>query len=74
MEIEIRDTGAGLSEEVRQRLFEPYFTTRSHGTGLGLAIAARLMDEMNGHIEIEPAPAAEGPGTIARVRLPGHRA
>jgi signal transduction histidine kinase len=72
VEIEVRDTGAGLSEEARRRLFEPYFTTRSHGTGLGLAIAARLMDEMNGSIELAPVPAAEGSGTIARVRLPEH--
>ena len=74
VEIEIRDSGAGLSEEARRRLFEPYFTTRSQGTGLGLAIAARLMDEMNGRIELVPVPASEGTGTIARVRLPEHRA
>jgi signal transduction histidine kinase len=72
--IEIRDTGTGLTDEVRERLFEPYFTTRTHGTGLGLAIASRLMDEMNGHIEIVPAPASEGQGTIARLRLPEHPA
>ncbi len=74
VEIAIRDTGAGLSEEARRRLFEPYFTTRSQGTGLGLAIAARLMDEMNGRIELVPVPSSEGTGTIARVRLPEHRA
>ncbi len=74
VDIEIRDTGTGLSEEVRRRLFEPYFTTRTHGTGLGLAIAARLMDEMNGHIEIVPVSDDEGRGTIARLRLPEHRA
>jgi len=74
VEIAIRDTGAGLSEEARRRLFEPYFTTRSQGTGLGLAIAARLMDEMNGRIELVPVPPSEGTGTIARVRLPEHRA
>ncbi|MFN0244206.1 MAG: ATP-binding protein [Planctomycetota bacterium] len=66
--IEIRDTGVGLSSEVRGRLFEPYFTTRTHGTGLGLAIAARLVDEMNGKIALEPN--TDGPGTIARITLP----
>jgi signal transduction histidine kinase len=64
--VEIRDTGGGLSDEARRRLFEPYFTTRTHGTGLGLAIAARLVDEMSGRIELVPASGptgAESPGT-----------
>ena len=70
--IEIRDTGAGVSEEVRPHLFEPYFTTRSTGTGLGLAIAKRVVEEMGGTIELEPGPGHEG-GTLARVVLPAHR-
>jgi nitrogen fixation/metabolism regulation signal transduction histidine kinase len=72
VEIEIRDTGVGISTEVRQRLFEPYFTTRTGGTGLGLAIARRLVEEMAGEIEILPGP--DGQGTLARVVLPEHRA
>ena len=72
VEITIQDTGAGISTEVRKRLFEPYFTTRTGGTGLGLAIARRLVEEMAGEIEIHPAP--EGVGTVARVVLPEHPA
>jgi nitrogen fixation/metabolism regulation signal transduction histidine kinase len=72
--IEVRDSGVGLSDDVRRRLFEPYFTTRTHGTGLGLAIAARLVDEMNGHIELAPVAESEAKGTIARLTLPEHRA
>ena len=72
LRIEVRDNGVGLSDTVRARLFEPYFTTRTHGTGLGLAISARLVDEMNGKIELENVPGAEGRGTIARVTLPEH--
>jgi signal transduction histidine kinase len=72
--IEIQDTGTGLSEEAQGRLFEPYFTTRSQGTGLGLAIAARLVDEMNGRIELVSVPVDAGKGTIARVQLPEHPA
>ncbi|MBL8859081.1 MAG: sensor histidine kinase [Planctomycetes bacterium] len=68
--VEVKDTGAGLSDTVRARLFEPYFTTRTHGTGLGLAIAKRLVEEMNGTITLEPRPAGEGVGTIARIVLP----
>jgi len=70
--IELRDTGPGVPEDVRPRLFEPYFTTRSAGTGLGLAIAKRVIEELGGTIELVPA--EPGPGTVARVQLPSHRA
>ncbi len=67
-QIEITDSGSGIPSEVRGRLFEPYFTTRSGGTGLGLAIAKRVIDSAGGSIELEPAPS--GQGTRARVELP----
>ncbi len=44
IEIEVTDSGPGLSEEVRRRAFEPFFTTKSSGTGLGLAIVHRIAD------------------------------
>ena len=69
--ISIRDTGTGLTAEARAHLFEPYFTTKSEGTGLGLAISKRALEEMGGEIELTGAP--DGPGTVARVRLPLHR-
>jgi signal transduction histidine kinase len=69
--IEVTDTGHGISEDVREHLFEPYFTTRSHGTGLGLAICRRLVEEMNGEIALE---AVEKGGTRAVVLLPEARA
>jgi two-component system sensor histidine kinase FlrB len=53
---------------VRQRLFEPYFTTRSTGTGLGLAIARRVVEEMGGAIALDANDPP--PGTTARVELP----
>jgi two-component system nitrogen regulation sensor histidine kinase NtrY len=56
--------------DVRQHLFEPYFTTRSKGTGLGLAIARRVLEEFGGTIELAPNEAAGGVGTIARICLP----
>ena len=68
--IEIRDTGIGLDEEARKRLFEPYFTTRSHGTGLGLAICKRVVDEMGGTIRLHPVPSSEGGGTRVVLVLP----
>jgi signal transduction histidine kinase len=68
--LEIRDTGVGIPVDVRQHLFEPYFTTRSKGTGLGLAIARRVLEEFGGTIELAPNEAAGGVGTIARICLP----
>jgi signal transduction histidine kinase len=67
--VEVRDTGTGLTGEARERLFEPYFTTRTHGTGLGLAICKRLADGLGGEIDIEPV-SEEGGGTRAVLSLP----
>ncbi len=68
--MEIRDSGPGIAEEVRQRLFEPYFTTRTSGTGLGLAICKRVIDELGGEIRIEAVPDGEGTGTVVVLLLP----
>jgi len=50
--ISFRDTGKGLDEDVMERLFEPYFSTKTTGTGLGLAICRRLSREMGGDVEL----------------------
>jgi len=63
----VRDTGPGLGPEVRTRLFEPYFSTKSSGTGLGLAIARRAVEAHGGSIDFETGP---GEGTLFRIRLP----
>ena len=67
--LEIRDSGVGIPDDVREHLFEPYFTTRSKGTGLGLAIAKRVVEECDGTITLEPNE-PEGNGTVAKIRLP----
>jgi len=67
VEIAVADTGPGLSPEVRRRLFEPYFSTKTSGTGLGLAIARRAIEAHGGTIDVETAP---GAGTTFRIRLP----
>ncbi len=65
--IEFKDSGAGMSEEVKSRVFEPYFSTKSDGTGLGLAIAKRIVADHHGFIRVQSSP---GEGTQFTVELP----
>ncbi|MGL6069936.1 sensor histidine kinase [Craterilacuibacter sp.] len=48
----VADSGAGVSEEIRERIFEPFFSGRVGGTGLGLSIVKKVADEMGGQIEV----------------------
>ena len=64
--VQVADRGPGISEEVRDRLFEPFFTTRHRGTGLGLSTARRLMTAQGGSIRLECPP---GGGTVAVIGL-----
>lgn len=52
-EIVIADTGHGITDEIRERLFLPFFSTRRRGTGLGLSIAAKIVQEHQGNIHVE---------------------
>jgi signal transduction histidine kinase len=67
--LEVRDDGPGVPEEIRERMFEPFFTTRPMGTGLGLAVVRRVVEDHGGRVEVTEGP--EGIGTVMRVRLPG---
>ncbi|MEP1208308.1 MAG: PAS domain-containing sensor histidine kinase [Rhizobiaceae bacterium] len=73
-QIDIIDNGKGLPAENRQRLLEPYMTTREKGTGLGLAIVGKILEEHGGRIELMDAPqvAEGGHGALMRVYLPIH--
>ncbi|GAC1415245.1 MAG: ATP-binding protein [Acidobacteriaceae bacterium] len=53
VELTVADTGSGLTDEMRERLFLPYFSTKQRGTGLGLAIAAKIVQEHQGTIRAE---------------------
>jgi signal transduction histidine kinase len=52
----ILDQGPGIKEADRERIFDPFFSTRENGTGLGLSIASRLTDEHRGYIEVKNRP------------------
>jgi nitrogen fixation/metabolism regulation signal transduction histidine kinase len=53
VELTVADTGSGLTDEMREKLFLPYFSTKERGTGLGLAIAAKIVQEHQGTIRAE---------------------
>jgi nitrogen fixation/metabolism regulation signal transduction histidine kinase len=77
VELTVSDTGPGVTDDMRERLFLPYFSTKQRGTGLGLAIAAKIVQEHKGTIraekntpagarfiiELPPAPATESDST-----------
>lgn len=65
--IAISDTGAGISPEIKERIFEPYFTTKEEGTGLGLAMSAKIIEDHRGQIEVSSKP---GHGTTVILNLP----
>ena len=64
--LEVSDTGQGLTPEECERLFTPYYTTKTHGTGLGLAIVQSVVSDHNGRISVESEP---GKGTTFRIEL-----
>jgi two-component system, NtrC family, nitrogen regulation sensor histidine kinase NtrY len=53
VELTIADTGHGVTQELKERLFLPYFSTKQRGTGLGLAIVSRIIEDHRGSIRIE---------------------
>jgi len=67
VQIEVEDEGPGVAPEARERLFEPFFTTRHRGTGLGLPIVKRDVEAHGGDVTIT---FPEGDGTRVAVVLP----
>jgi two-component system NtrC family sensor kinase len=65
--IVVEDTGVGIAEEVKPRLFSPMFTTKAKGMGLGLSAAKRLVETLNGTISFE---SQVGKGTKFTINLP----
>jgi len=69
VQVEIADSGTGLTPEERSRLFTPYYTSKQHGTGLGLAIVQSVISDHRGSIAVESEP---GKGATFRIELPKH--
>ncbi|MEE4185351.1 MAG: ATP-binding protein, partial [Gammaproteobacteria bacterium] len=67
LEITVTDNGPGFPEEYREKIFEPYVTTKAKGTGLGLAIVRKLIEEHGGKITLSSEP---GAGAAIRIFLP----
>ena len=65
----VEDNGAGISASAREKILQPFFTTKTQGTGLGLAIVARRVAEFGGKMNCE-SPVRDGHGTRFRVTLP----
>jgi signal transduction histidine kinase len=72
VELEVRDTGRGIGEAERKRIFDPFFSTKEpgRGTGLGLFISAEIVRDHHGRIELD---SVEGRGSTFRVVLPLRR-
>jgi two-component system sensor kinase FixL len=66
IEVSVADTGQGLSEEIAERLFQPFVTTKPAGMGVGLSISKRIIEAHGGKMWAEPNP---GGGTVFRFTL-----
>ncbi len=64
---EVEDEGSGVADDLREKIFLPFVTTKVKGTGLGLAVVRRVTDAHGGDVRLEPR---EPRGTLARIELP----
>ncbi len=67
VQINIADSGPGMSPDVKERVFDPFYTTKQEGTGLGLAISQRIVNAHRGTLSVESTPTI---GTVFMVVLP----
>jgi signal transduction histidine kinase len=67
VQVEVADDGPGMPQDVADRVFDPFYTTKAKGSGLGLSIVRKIVDAHDGQIDLKTAP---GRGTTIRVTLP----
>ena len=70
IQIDIADTGCGIPQEHLNKIFAPFFTTKSRGTGLGLAVVKKIIERHHGAIDVQ---SRVGEGTVFSIRLPVHQ-
>jgi C4-dicarboxylate-specific signal transduction histidine kinase len=66
--INVQDSGSGVPADLRERIWEPFFTTRQRGTGLGLAIVRKRVQEIGGSASLEMG--HNGHGALFQLRVP----
>ena len=65
--LSIKDNGPGIPEEIQEKVFNPYFSTKETGTGLGLAIVHQIVEEFGGQMDLKSSPKD---GTEFIIKLP----
>ena len=65
--LEVIDDGPGVPDDLKERLFEPFFSTKPQGTGLGLSMVRKIMETLEGEVAIE---STAGKGTTVRLSMP----
>lgn len=66
VQVTVADTGTGISEQIAEKLFQPFITTKANGMGVGLSISKRLVEAHGGHMWVEQNPKG---GTVFRFTL-----
>ena len=67
--IDINDDGVGISKEIMDKIYEPFYTTKRSGTGLGVSLSKEIINAHNGNIEYK---SIEGCGTEVKIVLPSY--
>lgn len=67
--VTIRDRGPGMSKEMLQHMFEPFYTTKQGGTGLGMMLSKQILEKHEADISYEPV---DGGGLMAKIFFPTH--
>lgn len=70
LELSVADDGPGIPRDQREKIFEPFHTTREQGTGLGLAIVRAIVEQHDGEVRIDSPPPGKTRGTLIALQLP----
>ena len=65
--ISVKDNGSGINKEIKDKILEPYYTTKVNGTGLGLAISKKIIEDHNGTIHLN---SEVDEGTCVKIKFP----